>query len=84
MASKPESRALAVDLPILGVGGVGSAWDAVEYLMAGATLVGVCTAGHMNGTVRYAKIISERGGLLAPPRSRPWSKRGVARPAGCA
>jgi dihydroorotate dehydrogenase (fumarate) len=57
--------ALTVDLPILGVGGVGSARDAVEYLMAGATLVGVCTAGHMNGAARYAKIITELGGLLA-------------------
>jgi dihydroorotate dehydrogenase subfamily 1 len=57
--------ALAVDLPILGVGGVASARDAVEYLMAGATLVGVCTAGHMNGVARYAKIISELGSLLA-------------------
>jgi Pyruvate/2-oxoacid:ferredoxin oxidoreductase delta subunit len=57
--------ALSVDLPILGVGGVGSARDAVEYLMAGASLVGVCTAGHMNGAARYAKIIAELGSLLA-------------------
>ncbi len=57
--------ALSVDLPILGVGGVASARDAVEYLMAGATLVGVCTAGHMNGAARYAKIIAELGSLLA-------------------
>jgi dihydroorotate dehydrogenase (fumarate) len=56
--------ALSVDLPILGVGGVASARDVVEYLMAGATLVGVCTAGHMNGTARYAKIIAELGSLL--------------------
>jgi dihydroorotate dehydrogenase (NAD+) catalytic subunit len=34
----------AVDLPILGVGGVTSAEDALQYLMAGATLVGVGTA----------------------------------------
>ncbi|MDA1081111.1 MAG: dihydroorotate dehydrogenase [Gemmatimonadetes bacterium] len=34
----------AVSLPILGVGGVGSADDALQYLMAGATLVGVGTA----------------------------------------
>jgi len=56
--------AQSVDLPILGVGGVASARDAVEYLMAGATLVGVCTAGHMNGAARYAKIIAELGSLL--------------------
>ncbi|TFG88425.1 MAG: 4Fe-4S dicluster domain-containing protein [Gemmatimonadales bacterium] len=56
--------AQAIDLPIVGVGGVGSASDVVEYLMAGATLVGVCTAGHLNGPQRYAKIISDLGELL--------------------
>ncbi len=66
--------ALCVDLPILGVGGVSSARDAMEYLMAGATLVGVCTAGHMNGAARYAKIITELGSLLA--------RLGFAGPAG--
>lgn len=34
----------AVSLPILGVGGVTTAEDAVQYLMAGASLVGVGTA----------------------------------------
>jgi dihydroorotate dehydrogenase subfamily 1 len=57
--------AQTVDLPIIGVGGVGSASDVVEYIMAGATLVGVCTAGHMNGPQRYTKIISDLGRLLA-------------------
>jgi dihydroorotate dehydrogenase subfamily 1 len=57
--------AQAVDLPIIGVGGVASASDVVEYIMAGATLVGVCTAGHMNGPQRYTKIIADLGKLLA-------------------
>jgi dihydroorotate dehydrogenase subfamily 1 len=57
--------ASTVDLPIIGVGGVAGARDAVEYLMAGASLVGVCTAGHMNGAARYAKIVSDLGALLA-------------------
>ncbi len=57
--------ALSVELPIIGVGGVGSARDALEYLMAGATLVGVCTAGHINGPARYAKIIAELPELLS-------------------
>ena len=35
---------LAVSLPILGVGGVTSADDALQYLLAGATLVGIGTA----------------------------------------
>jgi dihydroorotate dehydrogenase subfamily 1 len=57
--------AQAVDLPIIGVGGVATANDVVEYIMAGATLVGVCTAGHMNGPQRYTKIIADLGELLA-------------------
>ena len=57
--------AMTVDLPILGVGGVAGARDAVQYLMAGASLVGVCTAGHMNGPARYGKIIEDLARLLA-------------------
>jgi dihydroorotate dehydrogenase (NAD+) catalytic subunit len=34
----------AVSLPIMGVGGVSSAEDALQYIVAGATLVGVGTA----------------------------------------
>lgn len=70
--------ALSVDLPIVGVGGVASARDAMEYIMAGATLVGVCTAGHLNGPVRYAKIISELAKLLAELGFRsPGEARGL-------
>jgi dihydropyrimidine dehydrogenase (NAD+) subunit PreA len=57
--------AMSVDLPIVGVGGVASAADALEYIMAGATLVGVCTAGHVNGLARYSKIIRDLEKLLA-------------------
>lgn len=35
----------AVRLPIIGVGGVSSASDALQYIIAGASLVGVGTAG---------------------------------------
>jgi dihydroorotate dehydrogenase (NAD+) catalytic subunit len=34
----------AVELPVVGLGGVRSAADALQYLMAGATLVGIGTA----------------------------------------
>ncbi|MEW5815046.1 MAG: 4Fe-4S binding protein [Spirochaetota bacterium] len=51
--------ALTVDLPIIGVGGVSSARDVVAYLMAGATLVGVCTAGHLRGMTHYTKILED-------------------------
>jgi dihydroorotate dehydrogenase (NAD+) catalytic subunit len=34
----------AVPVPVMGIGGVASAHDALQYLMAGATLVGIGTA----------------------------------------
>jgi dihydroorotate dehydrogenase (NAD+) catalytic subunit len=51
--------AMTIDLPVIGVGGVSSAEDVIEYIMAGASLVGICTAGHLNGTHRYTKIIQD-------------------------
>lgn len=45
------------DLPIVGVGGISSTEDIVQYIMAGATLAGVCTAGHLAGPKRYTEII---------------------------
>jgi dihydropyrimidine dehydrogenase (NAD+) subunit PreA len=36
--------ASSVDLPVMGIGGVGSWDDAVEYILAGASAVQVCTA----------------------------------------
>jgi dihydropyrimidine dehydrogenase (NAD+) subunit PreA len=56
--------AMTVDLPIIGVGGVGSAEHVLQYLMAGATLVGICTAGHLQGPQRYREILSDLEGLL--------------------
>lgn len=56
--------AMTIDLPILGVGGVTNANDALQYIMAGATLVGVVTAGHVDGPARYTKIINNLKILL--------------------
>jgi len=56
--------AMSVDLPILGVGGVTSADDALQYIMAGASLVGVVTSGHIEGPKRYTKIIDDLKNLL--------------------
>jgi dihydroorotate dehydrogenase subfamily 1 len=56
--------ALTIDLPIVGVGGVSKAEHAVEYLMAGATLVGVVTAGHLDGIKGYSAIIGDLEKLL--------------------
>jgi dihydroorotate dehydrogenase (NAD+) catalytic subunit len=41
----------AVSLPVLGIGGVTSADDALQYLMAGASLVGIGTAALANPSV---------------------------------
>jgi ferredoxin len=49
--------AMYTSLPVIGVGGVTGPEDVVQYIMAGATLVGVCTAGHKNGLEKYTKII---------------------------
>ena len=38
----------AVDVPILGMGGVTTGTDAVEFMLAGATAVAVGTANFMN------------------------------------
>lgn len=56
--------AMTIDLPILGVGGVTNANDALQYIMAGATTVGVVTAGHVDGPTRYTKIIEDLKILL--------------------
>ena len=38
----------AVDVPIIGMGGISTAEDALEFIMAGATAVSVGTANFMN------------------------------------
>jgi ferredoxin len=45
-----------VDLPVVGVGGIASAVDAIEFLMVGASAVGVCTAAILRGSEIYGRI----------------------------
>jgi ferredoxin len=49
--------AMMSGLPVIGIGGVTTADDVLQYVMAGATLVGVCTAGHMKGLGEYRRLI---------------------------
>src|SRR5690606_18240545 len=49
LATWKVTRALGV--PVMGIGGVSSANDALQYLMAGATLVGIGTAALRNPRV---------------------------------
>ena len=62
--------ARAVELPVIGVGGVSRGTDAVEMLMAGASAVQVCTAAILRGPGVFGKIARELGGLARRPRLR--------------
>lgn len=56
--------ARAVEIPIIGVGGISTGADVVEFLMAGATAVQVCTAAITNGPQIYGKIAAQLGKWL--------------------
>jgi dihydroorotate dehydrogenase (NAD+) catalytic subunit len=56
--------AQAVDLPIIGVGGVSRGEDAIEFIMAGASAVEVCTAAIMRGPGVYGTIAAQVGDWL--------------------
>lgn len=57
--------ARAVDLPILGMGGVSSGRDAVEMIMAGATAVGIGSAVYDEGPDAFGRIRDEMNALMA-------------------
>lgn len=50
---------LAVKVPIIGIGGVSEARDALEMVMAGATAVGVGSAVHYRGVEVFQAILDE-------------------------
>ena len=49
----------AADKPVIGLGGVSKAEDAVEMLMAGAQAVGICTAAIVKG-VEYIEKLNKK------------------------
>jgi dihydroorotate dehydrogenase subfamily 1 len=51
--------ARTVDLPIIGVGGVSRGIDAIQFVMVGASAVGVCTAAILQGPDVFGKIARE-------------------------
>ncbi|MDC7227107.1 MAG: hypothetical protein PQJ61_10130 [Spirochaetales bacterium] len=53
-----------VKKPIIGVGGISSGEDAAKFLMAGASLVQVCTAAISGGPETYGRIASELSAWL--------------------
>lgn len=48
-----------VEVPIIGLGGVMLAQDAVEMLMAGAQVVGICTAPILKG-IEYIGVLNQK------------------------
>lgn len=56
--------ARVVDIPIIGVGGISSGADVVEFLMAGASAVQVCTAAITRGPEVFGRIAAELNGWL--------------------
>ena len=51
-------------LTVIGVGGVASAKDVIEFLLAGASAVGMLSAPMLRGKELYAKIIKDLPGEL--------------------
>ncbi|POZ91238.1 4Fe-4S binding protein [Petrotoga halophila] len=46
----------SVNIPVIGVGGISTAKEAIKMIMAGAQAVQVCTAAILNGPQIYGKI----------------------------
>jgi dihydroorotate dehydrogenase (NAD+) catalytic subunit len=57
--------AQAVDVPIIGTGGVNTGADAIEMIMAGATAVGVGSAVYYRGVEAFAQVLNEMAAWLA-------------------
>ena len=72
-------RSEAVDLPIVGMGGVSGGRDAAEMIMAGATAVGVGSAVYDEGPEVFGRICGELAALMDElGYSSPAEMRGVA------
>lgn len=73
--------ALSHSVPIVGVGGVASAEDALEMIMAGATAVGIQTAAALRGPGVFSEIIEGLNTLLSELGYKSVNEaRGVALP----
>jgi len=55
----------ALDVPVLGTGGVASGADAMEMIMAGATAVGIGSALQREGERVFPRILAELSSLMA-------------------
>lgn len=69
----------AVKIPIIGMGGVTTGEDAIEFIMAGATAVGVGSAIYYRGIDVFKKICSEMKTFMKQERIKSLSEiKGVA------
>lgn len=67
--------------PVVGVGGVSTGADAIEFFMCGATAVQVCTAAILEGPSVYGRIATEITQFLTDHGyDSPQDIRGVALP----
>ena len=57
--------ARAVDVPVIGCGGISRGTDVIEMAMAGASAVQVCTAAILRGPTVFGKIAGETAAWLA-------------------
>jgi len=57
--------AQALDVPIIGTGGVSSGADALEMIMAGATAVGIGSALEMDGEEIFGRVLREIAALMS-------------------
>jgi dihydroorotate dehydrogenase (NAD+) catalytic subunit len=55
----------AVDIPVIGVGGIMSGIDALEYLMAGASAVQIGSGVHYRGIRVFREVASEIESFMA-------------------
>ena len=54
----------AVKIPIIGTGGINSGDDAIEYIMAGATTVGIGSGVYYRGIDVFKKVCDEMSGFM--------------------
>jgi len=65
LALKPLALAIVAEaarntkLPIIGVGGIFTGYDVIEYFMAGASAVQICTAALIEGPGVFKRILNE-------------------------
>jgi dihydroorotate dehydrogenase/Pyruvate/2-oxoacid:ferredoxin oxidoreductase delta subunit len=77
------------DKPIIGVGGAEKGIDAVKFLMAGASLVQVCSAAIKHGQRVYGRIASEmsdwmgKNGYQSPDQMKGLFSRNLQNPSEC-